>query len=62
MLEMIKEISGNMFVFASSISRSPNMLKKLARRHIMPIMTLLLFIFHDGNRAHFVQLGENLLK
>ena len=36
-----------------SINRFPDTLKKLGRRHIMPIMKLLVFIFHDRNRAHF---------
>ena len=28
----------------------------------MPIMKLLVFIFHNGNRAHSAQIGRNLLK
>ena len=39
-------------------NRSPNMLKELAIKHFMPLMKLLLFIFHDGNRAHFAQINE----
>jgi len=60
MLETIREIEGKCFIFISSISGLPNMLKKLARKHTVPIMKLLVFIFHDGNRAHFTQVGKNL--
>ena len=28
----------------------------------MPIIKFLVFIFHDGNRAHFIKIGEYLLK
>ena len=62
MLEIIGEMSGKVFVFVSSVNRSPNMLEKLARRHIMPIMRFLVFVFHNRNRALFAQIGENLLK
>ena len=60
MLAIIREISWEIFAFFSSISQSPNMLKKLARRHIMPTMSV--FICHDGNRAHHTEIGKNLLK
>ena len=46
-----------MLFIVFSINRFPNLPTKLARKQIMPILTLLVFIFHDGNRAHFSQIS-----
>ena len=35
--------------------------KKAHKKTIMLIMKLLVFVFRDGNRAHFAQIGERLL-
>ena len=47
-------MSGKFFVFAFSINRFLNMLKKLARKPFMPVMKLLILIFHDANGLQFV--------
>ena len=53
MLETIMKVSGKMFIFVSSINRLSSMVGKTRKKQIMPIVKLLVFIFHDGNRAHF---------
>ena len=58
LLEKISEISANIFVFVSLINRCPSVLKQTYKKHIMPERKLLVFIFHDGNREHFAQIGE----
>ena len=49
-------------VLSLSINKYPIMLKELARRYIMPIVKLLVFIFHDGNRTHFTRTSKSLRK
>ena len=61
-LENIREISVNMFVSVSSINLVPSTLEKIARKQIMLITELLVFIFHDRNSVHFTQRDESLLK
>ena len=57
MLEKIREMSGKLFIFFSSINQNLDMLeKKLAREQIMPTIKLLGFIFRYGNRAHFIEI------
>ena len=51
-----------MFFFACSINQFSKMLEKLTRKQIMPIIQLFIFIFHAGNRVHFAQIGEGLVK
>ena len=29
-------------------------------KQVMPVVTLLVFVFYDGNRAHFTQIGERI--
>ena len=62
MLEIIREISGKMFVVVSSLNPSPTMLKNRKKTHYAQNIILLVFVFHDGNRAHFAQIDESLLK
>ena len=54
MLETVMEISGEMFIFVSLVNRFPKMLEKT---HLL-MMKLLVFICHDGNRAHFSQIDK----
>ena len=62
MLETIREILGKLLIVVSLINRSRSMLEKHAREQSMPIMKFLVFIFHYGNRTHFIEMGENLLR
>ena len=61
MLKVIREISGEMFIFVSLINQFPNMLEKLTKQ-ILPIMELLVFIVHDRCRVHFAQIVKGLHK
>ena len=60
MQEMIREISENLFIFVSSINRSPHMPEKACKRAKYAHSEILVFIFYYGNRAHFIKMGENL--
>ena len=60
-LETMSEISGELFMFVSSINGFPIKLEKLTGKQIMSVIKMLAFIVHDGNRAHCAEIGEGLL-
>ena len=62
MVETIRDVLGKVRIFVSSISRFPNTLEKIARKQAVPMLKLLVLIFHERNRANFAQIGECLLK
>ena len=62
MLEIIREISMKMFMFLSSISRSPRMPKSSQEDTLCPKRDCWFSFCYDGNRSHFAEIDEILLK